>query len=202
MPKRCLFTIESITPAEPAPAWYALQTRGSFERSSANDLVSREVESYAPERTEIRTWSDRRQTIQVPLFPGYMFARFVDTMEIRVHVLRTRGVVKILGDGREIYPVPDEQISGIWRLLESGIPCVTHPTLHAGQDVRVVVGAMTGVSGVLVEFRGRQRLAVRVPLLGRDVITELDERYVEPVSPRAAVVGRTAADAPLAGWRG
>lgn len=199
MPKRCLFTIESITPA---PAWYALSTRMRYEHAICDDLACRDIETFAPEVSERRTWSDRQQVIQVPLFPAYMFARFTDSNETRVTVLRARGVLKILGGAGEIYPVPDEQISAIRALIASSIPCAAYPLLHVGEAVRVTRGPLKDIEGKLVEIRKQTRLAVLVPILGRMVTTEIDICDVEPATARVAMTGRTAADAPAAGWRG
>src|ERR1035437_6782904 len=66
---------------------------------------TRRGESYLPAYEETRQWKDRRQKINVPLFSGYVFARFHDTVEERIRVLATTGVAAVLGCGGRLEPV-------------------------------------------------------------------------------------------------
>jgi transcription antitermination factor NusG len=119
--------------------------------------------------------------VRVPLFPNYVFARIANTPEIRVRVLRSSGVVRILGAGNSIEPIPDGEIDAIRRMLASGRQCLGHPGLLPGTKVEVVAGPLKGVEGTLVKFRNDTRLQCSIEMLGRSVSVEIDTRDLRPV---------------------
>ena len=64
-------------------AWYAVLTRSRQEKTAASMLDYLAVANFLPLTTQERRWSDRKQMISVPLFPGYLFVRVVRSSEIR-----------------------------------------------------------------------------------------------------------------------
>ena len=75
----------------------------------------------------MEVWSkrkDRRKKIMIPMFPGYLFVE-TPTLDnyLRLDILKTFGVVQILGKARgaEPIPVPDEKIDAIRRIIESRV---------------------------------------------------------------------------------
>src|ERR1035438_1730842 len=72
--------------------WYAVHTRSNFEQRVAGELGRKGFESYLPAYEETHQWRDRKKQVAVPLFPGYLFVRFVDSQELRLPVLRATGV--------------------------------------------------------------------------------------------------------------
>src|ERR1039457_2778092 len=102
--------------------WYAIHTRSNFEQRVAGELGRKGFESYLPSYQETHQWRDRKKKVAVPLFPGYVFVRFVDSLELRMPVLHTTGVVRILGNGGMIEAVPDEQVEAVQGLLRSKVP--------------------------------------------------------------------------------
>src|SRR6267378_327195 len=53
--------------------WYAAYTSANHEKRVAEQLGVREVEHFLPLYESVRRWKDRRVTLQLPLFPGYIF---------------------------------------------------------------------------------------------------------------------------------
>ena len=161
--------------------WYAIHTRSNFEQRVAGELGRKGFESYLPAYQETHQWRDRKKKVAVPLFPGYVFVRFVDSLELRIPVLHTTGVVRILGNGGMIEAVPDEQVEAVQGLLRSKVPCHAHPFLREGVRVRVKRGALQDLEGTLVRFKNRARLVISVALIGQSVAAEVDIRDVERV---------------------
>ena len=121
--------------------------------------------------------------IEAPVFPGYVLARFADSLKTRLQVLRTAGAVRILGPGGEIEPVPEAEIESIRRLLHAGVPCFAHPFLREGAWVRVKSGPLRGLEGLLVRVKNKGRLVLSVALLSQAVATEMDISDVEVLRP-------------------
>src|SRR5271169_883791 len=73
--------------------WYAVQTRSNFERQVEGELTAKGIDAYLPQYGALHQWKDRKQKVDIPLFPGYLFARFCDSPSRRLLVLQVRGVV-------------------------------------------------------------------------------------------------------------
>jgi transcription antitermination factor NusG len=154
--------------------WYAVHTRSRHEKIVRDELLNKEIETYLPVFHEWHAWKDRTKRIEQPIFPGYVFARFCDRSEARLRVVQTRGAVRILGNGNSIESVPDAEIDAVRRMLIASQSCIPHPFLREGAWVRVQRGPLTGLEGLLVEFKNRGRLVLSVNLLSQSVATEVD----------------------------
>jgi transcription antitermination factor NusG len=138
------------------------------------ELNCRGVEYYLPAYEEIHQWKDRKQTVAVPLFPGYVFARFVDEPGLRRKVLMASGIVQILGSSRGPEPIPDVQIEAVRAMLDSRVPCRANPLLREGMRARVIRGALAGMEGLLTRIKNRTRLVISIPLLNQSVAAEVN----------------------------
>ena len=97
----------------PGPAWYPLQTRYQCEKRVDAALRDEGFESFAPMQLETRRWSDRTKVVESPLFPGYTFVRMEADPKLLVKVLRLPGLVRFVTSGRELVPVPNEEIESV-----------------------------------------------------------------------------------------
>ena len=108
-------------------------------------LEQKGYEAFLPTITKWSRWKDRKKKIDWPLFPGYCFARF-DTRE-RLPILSCTGVVNIVSFDGDIAPIPDFEIDGIRRLVESDLQFDPCPLIHEGMMVEVMHGPLKGVVG-------------------------------------------------------
>jgi transcription antitermination factor NusG len=162
--------------------WYAVRTRSNFERTVAREIEAKRIEVYLPAYDEVRQWKDRKTVVSVPLFPGYVFARFADNPDQRLAILKASGSVQILGCGGGIESIPKEQIDAVYRMLKSKVHCFPYPFLKEGDAVRVKRGALRGLEGLLVRVKNQTRLVISVSLLSQSVAAEVDARDVEPIN--------------------
>ena len=183
-------TVVQERPATSAPHWYAVYTRSNFEKRVAAELRAKRLEHYLPTFQELHQWKDRKKLVDVPVFPGYVFARFPDSNQHRLQVLQTSGAVRILGHGDGIEPVPEVEIESIRRLLRADVPCFAHPFLHEGAWVRVKCGALKDLEGLLVRVKSKTRLVLSVTLLSQSVATEIDVSNVEVIRPAGRPKGK------------
>lgn len=160
--------------------WYAVHTRSNFEVRVADQIAVKGIENYLPAYEETHQWKDRKKKVQVPLFPGYLFARLVETSHARLQLLQTPGVVRIVGQGAKDEPVVDHEIEAIRTVLRSKARCFSHPFLREGDWVQVRRGPLKGVEGYFVRLRNQSRLVISVNVLSQSVATEVDARDVEP----------------------
>jgi transcription antitermination factor NusG len=134
---------------------------------------------FVPLYASQRAWSDRRKTVHLPLFSGYVFLQL--DIRDRLPVLKTPGVVSFVSLGPEPTPINEREIAGIRSLVESGVPVGPWPYLREGQTVEVEHGALKGLRGILLKFKSEYRLVVSVHLLQRSVAVEVDREAVRPL---------------------
>ena len=161
--------------------WYALRVRARCEKRTASLLNHKGYEWFLPLYKCKRYWSDRIKEFELPLFPGYFFCR-VD-LQHRLPILKTPGVLNIVGIGKAPVPVDEEEIAAIQSIVQSGLPAQPWPFLQVGQKVRINQGALCGLEGIVANSKGCHRLIVSVTLLRRSVAVELDGAWVSAISP-------------------
>jgi transcription antitermination factor NusG len=162
-------------------AWYAIQTRCRFERKVAKQLQFKAIETFLPLVKQVHRWSDRRQVIEQPLFPGYSFVRLADSPAQRLRVLQTAGVNGfVMANGFPI-PVPQQQIDDVRRLLANEIACRAYPFLKAGQRVRIRGGCLDGLEGILISENKDHSLVISIASIQRSLAVRIDGYDVEAV---------------------
>jgi transcription antitermination factor NusG len=159
--------------------WYGLRVRSRYERTVASHLQGRGYESLLPLYTCRRRWSDRFKEIELPLFPGYVFCQFNPLNQLPI--LSIPGVVHVVGVGRTPVPIDETEIAAIQTVVKSGLPRQPWPFLQIGHRVRIEYGPLCGVEGILLDFKGRQRLVLSVIFLQRSVAVQVDEAWVQPM---------------------
>jgi transcription antitermination factor NusG len=163
--------------------WYCIHTRSRHEEMVFLRLEDKRMHAFLP---KLEVWSrrkDRRKKIQKALFPGYLFVHEILDPFHRLEILKTPGVVRILGNEKGPVPVPDIQIESIRTILDGKSAVSPFPYLKEGQIVRVVEGPLKGCEGFLLKIKeGREKLIISVDLLQRSVAVEIDGASVEPVS--------------------
>ena len=153
-------------------AWYAIWTRSRHEQVVREQIERKGFEAFLPTVTKWSRWKDRKKKIDWPLFPGYCFARF-DPAE-RLPILKCTGVVNIVSFDGDIVPIPDFEIDGIRRLVETDLQFDPCPLIHEGMMVEVVHGPLKGVIGRLVRKGAHARLVLAVDLIGQAVSVTVD----------------------------
>jgi transcription antitermination factor NusG len=161
--------------------WYALHTRPRHEKTVIQRLEERGVTTFLPLITEVRRWSDRKKTVEMPLFSCYVFAKFVPHRSERLQVLRVEGVLGLIGSRGEGAPIPETEISAVRTLIEGSLSWSAYPFLEIGQRVRIRSGALDGLEGILVGRNGDRTLVISVNAIQRSLAVRVEGYQVEPV---------------------
>jgi transcription antitermination factor NusG len=164
---------------EGAEKWYALHTRPRHEKAVVQRLSDRGVETFLPTVIEEHRWSDRKKKVELPLFGSYVFARFTPSRADRLRVLRVDGVLALVGSQGEGTPIPDEQLDAVRVLLGGALSWSVYPFLKIGQRVRIRIGALDGVEGILVSRSGDQTLVISVDAIQRSLAVRVEGYQVE-----------------------
>jgi transcription antitermination factor NusG len=161
--------------------WFAVQTKPRHEKKVAAELREKSINAFLPLHSERRQWSDRKQLVERPLFPQYVFVRIARSVTARVAVLRTNGITHFVGMRGLGMAIPDEQIERIQAVISKGIPTVPHLFVNIGERVRIRGGALDGVQGILTAVNGDRTLVVSVELIQRSVAIRIAGFTIEPV---------------------
>jgi transcriptional antiterminator NusG len=163
--------------------WYCIHTRSRHEDVVYQRFEDKRIEAFLP---KLEVWSrrkDRKKKIQKALFPGYLFVHDPLDPAHRLEILKTPGVVRILGNENGPAPVPESQIDSIKKILAGKSAVSPFPYLKEGQLVRVVYGPLKGSEGFLLKIKeGKEKLVISIDLLQRSVAVEIDGASVEPVT--------------------
>jgi transcription antitermination factor NusG len=160
------------------PNWFAVYTSPRHEKRVGQYFLQKEIEHYVPLYQARRKWRDgSKVTVDLPLFPGYVFVR-IDRSE-RVRVLQVPGVLSIVGGtGRQPASMPDAEIDA----LRAGLSlrhAEPHPLLTVGQRARIRSGALAGMVGIVVRQKNSLRVVLTMDLIQQSVAVEVDGSELE-----------------------
>lgn len=165
--------------------WYAVHTKSRHEDKSYTGLVQKSFSVFLP---KMEVWSkrkDRKKKIQVPMFPGYLFVELYSLENrIKLDVLKTAGVVKILGKptGSEPIPVPDDTIDALKRLIQSKVEIQHFQYPRAGEMARITDGPFRGIEGIVLSTDyEKEVLVISIELLQRSVAIKVEGFQVEKI---------------------
>jgi transcription antitermination factor NusG len=161
--------------------WWAVQVRTGHERLAAMHLDRHGYEIFLPQYLEYRRWSDRVKKTERALYAGYLFCRLSRTMIGKV--FSSPVVIRVVGDSRGPQPIPQSQIDTVRRVVETRLAISRWPFHSVGQRVRVEMGPLHGLEGIVVAVKHKCRLIVSIPLLKQSVAVELDSDCVTVLLP-------------------
>jgi transcriptional antiterminator RfaH len=165
-------------------AWYCVRSQLRHEHIAAAHLVQDlDLAVFLPRIRFRRLTRQGSRRVTEPLFPAYLFARFKWAEHLRA-VQHARGVAQVVHFGERWPTVPDEVIDLLRGEVGSDEIHEVRGELRAGDEVRLVGGAMHGLSAVVTHaLPARQRVAVLLEFLGRQVKVEVAQEGVLPEGP-------------------
>lgn len=167
---------------EKDPAWYALHTKSKFEKVVYQSLINKNKDVFLPTIKKRSRRRDRRLFLQQPLFPGYLFVKITVTPAERLEVLKTAGVVNLIGNRDMPIPVKPEIIESLKIIVRAGEQVETLNCLRKGDLVRVVSGPFAGVIGIFVQYQSTERVVVNIDAMGQAASINVAAEEVEPLA--------------------
>ena len=164
----------SAEPQSGVAAWYCVRSKTKLEHVAAGSLRQLpDVEVFAP-RLRFRKTTQRGQVWFVEaLFPGYVFARFAWSTQVRA-VQYARGVLGVVHFGLKPAEVPDAVVNELRRTMDDREVRIIARDLAVGDEVQVTTGPMAGLQVVVQQvLPARQRVKVLLEFLGRRVEAEV-----------------------------
>ena len=157
---------------KPKYCWYAIRVKSRAEKKVYSDLIEQGIESFLPLQRKLRQWSDRKKWVEIPLISGYVFV-FISRKEYEA-VLKIYNVVCYVYFEGKAAVIRDQDIHLLKRMLgQDDVELeITGEELKPGQMVEIIMGPLCGVVGELIDFKGKNKVALRIPPLGYTVLVE------------------------------
>ncbi len=165
------------------PHWYAVHTSSRHEKRVAEQLEGKRIDHFLPVYEAVHRWKDRRVTLHLPLFPGYVFVRI--PLKNRLAVQEIPGVAQIVGFGGHPVALPDNEMEALRTGLAAQLRAEPHPYLVIGDRVRVVRGPLAGAEGILIRKKDKIRVVLSLELIMRSVAVEVDASDLEALPRRS-----------------
>ena len=162
------------------PRWFAVFTGPKREKIAAKQLESRGVKVYVPLNRVKRVYKSKTKTVELPLINCYIFVQVVKSQYVQV--LQTPYVQRFLKLRGHLLAIPSAEIDLLRRIVgEIDIVEVDSDTLRTGDEVEVIAGQLTGLSGILEEKLGRKRLVVKLKSIGCDLLMEISPNNLRKI---------------------
>lgn len=162
------------------PHWYAAYTCANHEKRVAAELQARAVEQFLPLYRSVRRWKDRRVSLELPLFPGYVFVRLA--LIDRLRVLQIPSLVRLVGFNGQPTALPDADMQILRSGLCQSLHAEPHPFLTIGRRVYITGGPFEGLEGILRRKKSLLRVIVSLELIQRSVAVDVDAADVRSVA--------------------
>ncbi len=180
-----------LAAAAPPPCWFALYTTSRHEKRVLQHLHQRAIECFLPLYQAKRKWADgSRVTLDLPLFPGYLFVRICRNQ--RGKVLGVPGALAVVGGtGGEPASLPDATIDALRLALDSRL-VQPHPLLTVGRRARIRSGPLAGLEGIVTRTKSSFRVVLTLDHIRQSYAAEVALEDLEPLSsgPPSPVVNR------------
>ena len=157
------------------PRWHAIHVRPRFERIVASHLRAYGMENYLPLRRMTRQSAEKSRTIELPLFPGYVFCKCHASRHGSIEA--TPGVLGIWRGTNASDVVFDQEIWNLRRILEVGSRIRSWPFTTQGMPVMVQTGPLSGVTGVLEITSSERVFVLSVQLIRHSIAIEIDQKH-------------------------
>lgn len=157
--------------------WYVVYTRPKTERKVAENITDMGIESYLPMYKVVRQWSDRKQRIDMPLFPNYVFVRVNSLM--RTHLFSIKELVRFVSIEQKPVVIREKEIMTIKRVLTGDADVMPEEYFQEGMRVKIGYGPLAGLEGVILQRSGTTRLIVRIDALMKAFSVSVPTNHAE-----------------------
>ena len=162
--------------------WYAIHTRSRFEQKVFDGFRSKSIETFLPKMEVMSRRKDRRKNILVPLLPGYVFVQYDLDPEVYWDIVKTVGVVRMVGFEGKPTPAREEEIQSLMILDGTNRTVQNRTFMKRGDTVMIMEGPLKGLVGFYVRHKGQtEKVVVNLELLHRSLAVEIEDWALEKV---------------------
>jgi transcription antitermination factor NusG len=163
--------------------WFAVYTASNHEKRVAQYLEMKEIETFLPLYRVTRRWKNRTTVkLDLPLFPGYIFARFDPAQ--RGRIVEVPMVYSIVSHRGNPTPLAEEELAKLRVVLDTR-QVHPYPYVKVGNRVRIRSGPLAGLEGIVVRTYGGLSVVLSVDMIQKSVAVHVEADELESCTPTA-----------------
>ena len=163
--------------------WYAIHTRSRFEQKVYDGFCGKSIEAFLPKSQVMSRRKDRRKKILVPMLPGYIFVHFNMDPERYWDIIKTVGVVRMVGFEGKPVPVKDKEIDSLMIMNGTDRTVQNRAYVKRGDRIMIMEGPLKGLIGFYIRHKGQSdKVVVSIELLHRSLAVEIEDWALEKIS--------------------
>ncbi len=159
--------------------WYVVCCQTRQEARADLNLRRQGFESWLPRLRQTRRHARRIDNVLVPLFPGYLFVSLDLDQQPWRSINGTFGVRRLLCENERPAPLVQGFIDTLRETVdEDGLVAVPKDDFKCGDQVRLIAGPFADMVGTLARLTDKDRVAVLLNVLGREVQALVSRRVL------------------------
>lgn len=161
--------------------WHVVYTKSRSEKKVIDELGYNNIDCYLPLQKKLRQWKDRKKWVEMPLLPGYCFVNI--SRKEYDKVLQLNNVVHYITFERKAAIIKQSEIDSLKKMLaqQDFEVDVTQDNFKPGKRVEIMEGPMVGLQGELIEFRGKNKFALRIEQIDTLLTVEIPANQLSAV---------------------
>ena len=162
--------------------WYAIHSRSRHEDVVCKGLQKKLIDAFLPKMQVMSRRKDRRKRILIPILPGYVFVHSDLNPDQHLDILKTYGVVRIIGIQGKPVPVKDEEIASLMTLHGTDRTVRNQAYMKKGDRVMIMEGPLKGLTGFYLRHKGKvDKVVISIELLQRSLSVEVEDLVLEKI---------------------
>ena len=161
--------------------WFAVYTNFKREKLVKKMLDQKGIECYLPLRKEVRNWSKKKRTMELPLISCYIFVKI--TKAEYVPVLETEYILKFVKFAKDLIAIPEDEIQLLKNILQGEVDFEITPVdnFQKGDSIIIAGGSLAGTKGQLVDFEGKKRVVITLDYIQHTFKLSVEKHLIQKV---------------------
>jgi len=161
--------------------WFAVYTKYKREKVIQKDLERQGIHTYLPIQNLTRVYASKKKKVQIPLISCYIFVKI--TKSEYIPVLQTESVVNFVRIAKNLISIPEREIEIMRKVVGEGIPITAEPSsaFKKGDQVEIVGGNLTGLTGTLVDNHGEKEVIIDLESMGYSLRMTLEAKFLQKI---------------------
>ena len=158
-----------------------IYTKPHQEERAKENLENQGNEVFLPMIASEKTKQQKSFSLR-PMFPRYLFTKFIVEKNNWMQIKSTRGVSDIIVFGENLTKVPNSVMDYLKSKVDDNDILklkTTKKTLQKGDEIIIKQGVFQGKDATFLSMSGKERVRVLLSLMNQIIITDISGQNVE-----------------------
>ncbi|MGN7823234.1 UpxY family transcription antiterminator [Chitinophaga varians] len=160
------------------PGWYLIYTKPRQERKVVGSLAGLGIDHFLPTIKTVSQRSDRKKTIENPMFPSYVFVH-PNTVNELFAGQDLDGAVSYVKFGKRKAILAPEVIDNVKIIAANAKNIeISYDHFSPGEKLIIQKGALAGLQCEMISYKNKNLALVRIELLQRNIIVDVEAGHL------------------------